>query len=167
MTVFSTRISCFDATWNPTFGCDHVSPGCDNCYAETIANRFHGGFALRLKPHRLRDAGRFKPIDLPEGPRPPIVFVNSMSDLWHPDVPDAYLGPRVRRGGGQSARGVRVPHQARATHGAILCRPLGRARHPRPCVAGGERRERGAGWPPRQSTAVATGCGAVHRAGMP
>lgn len=91
MTVFSTRISCFDATWNPTFGCDHVSPGCDHCYAEVIANRFHGGFALRLKPHRLGDAARFKPVATPEGPRPAIVFVNSMSDLWHADVPDAYL----------------------------------------------------------------------------
>lgn len=91
MTVFSTRISCFDATWNPTFGCDKVSPGCDHCYAEAIAKRFHGGFSLRLKPHRLRDAARFKPITGPHGPRPPLVFVDSMSDIWHEDIPDAYL----------------------------------------------------------------------------
>lgn len=167
MTVFSTRISCFDATWNPTFGCDHVSPGCDNCYAETIANRFHGGFALRLKPHRLRDAGRFKPIDLPEGPRPPIVFVNSMSDLWHPDVPDAYLD-RVFDAVEGNPRAVFVCLTKRAPRMARYCADRWGGRgHPRPCVAGGERRERGAGWPPRQSTAVATGCGAVHRAGMP
>lgn len=91
MTVMKTRISCFDSTWNPTFGCDPVSPGCDNCYAEAIARRFHGGFALRLKPHRLADAARFKPITEASGPRPPRVFVNSMSDLWHRDIPDTYL----------------------------------------------------------------------------
>jgi len=91
MTVRRTRISCFDSTWNPTFGCDPVSPGCDHCYAEAIATRFHGGFHVRLKPHRLTEAATFKPVETPHGPRPRRVFVDSMSDLWHPGVPDAYL----------------------------------------------------------------------------
>jgi protein gp37 len=93
LTVWDTRISCFDTTWNPTFGCDPVSAGCDHCYAEAIARRFHGGFALRLKPHRLTDVRRFHPIAEPggEGSRPRRVFVNSMSDLFHPAVPEAYL----------------------------------------------------------------------------
>lgn len=91
MTVLATRISCFDSTWNPTFGCDKVSPGCAHCYAEAIANRFHGGFHLRLMPHRLEDARRFGPVSESGLPRPRRVFVNSMSDLWHASVPDAYL----------------------------------------------------------------------------
>lgn len=93
MTVLATQISCFDTTWNPTFGCTKVSPGCDNCYAEGIANRFHGGFGLRLQPKRLADVRRFGPlVDPATGTRRPRrVFVNSMSDLFHRDVPDAYL----------------------------------------------------------------------------
>ncbi|MCB2100309.1 MAG: DUF5131 family protein [Rhodobacterales bacterium] len=91
MTVLDTRISCFDTTWNPTFGCDKVSPGCDHCYAEIIANRFHGGFHLRLMPHRLADIRRFGPLERNGRRVPRRVFVNSMSDLFHRDVPDAYI----------------------------------------------------------------------------
>ena len=92
MTVLHTRISCADHTWNPTFGCTKVSPGCDHCYAEAIARRFHGGFRPRLMPHRLDDVRRFKPVPVGGGAtRPPLVFVNSMSDLYHRAVPDAYL----------------------------------------------------------------------------
>jgi protein gp37 len=89
-----------DATWNPTTGCDRVSPGCDNCYALTLAARLKAmgqaryqndgdprtsgpGFALTLHPDSL---------DLPlRWTRPRMVFVNSMSDLFHPRVPDDYI----------------------------------------------------------------------------
>jgi protein gp37 len=76
-----------EATWNPVTGCTKVSPGCDHCYAETFAERFRGvpghpyeqGFDLRLWPDRL---------DLPRSwKKPRIVFVNSMSDLFHERVP--------------------------------------------------------------------------------
>lgn len=80
-----------DATWNPVTGCTKVSPGCHNCCAETFAERFRGvaghpyerGFDLTLRPQRLDDPLRWK--------RPRMVFVNSMSDLFHADVPDAFI----------------------------------------------------------------------------
>lgn len=80
-----------DATWNPVTGCTKVSPGCDHCYAETFAERFRGvkghpfeqGFDLRLWPERLH---------LPLSWRQPRrIFVNSMSDLFHNDVPDDFI----------------------------------------------------------------------------
>lgn len=82
-----TRIEWTDATWNPVRGCTQISPGCAHCYAETFAERFRGvvghpyeqGFDLRLVPAMLT---------APLGwPRPKMVFVNSMSDLFHEDVP--------------------------------------------------------------------------------
>ena len=80
-----------DATWNPVTGCTRVSPGCDNCYAATFAERFRGvpghpfeqGFDLRLWPSRLSLPATWR--------RPRRVFVNSMSDLFHKDVPDAFI----------------------------------------------------------------------------
>jgi protein gp37 len=76
-----------EATWNPTSGCTKVSPGCDRCYAERITQRFPktfpNGFALTLRPDALDIPLRWK--------RPRTVFVNSMSDLFHKDVPDEYL----------------------------------------------------------------------------
>ncbi len=80
-----------DATWNPVTGCTKVSPGCDHCYAQTFADRFKGvpghpyeqGFELRLWPQRLELPLHWK--------RPRRIFVNSMSDLFHKDVPDAYI----------------------------------------------------------------------------
>ncbi|MBI5283863.1 MAG: phage Gp37/Gp68 family protein [Chloroflexi bacterium] len=80
-----------EATWNPVTGCDKVSPGCAHCYAETFAERFRGvpghpyeqGFDLKLWPERL---------DLPiKWTRPRVIFVNSMSDLFHDDVPDDFI----------------------------------------------------------------------------
>ncbi|SKL67286.1 bacteriophage protein gp37 [Mycobacteroides abscessus subsp. massiliense] len=87
-----TGIEWTDATWNPVTGCDKVSPGCDRCYAETFAERWRGtrghyfetGFDVQLRPDKL---------DLPlRWTKPRRIFVNSMSDLFHDSVPDAYIG---------------------------------------------------------------------------
>jgi protein gp37 len=89
-----------EATWNPTTGCDRTSPGCDNCYAVTLAKRLRAmgqpkyqndgdprtsgpGFKLTVHPDAL---------EIPYGWRSPrVIFVNSMSDLFHPDVPLAFI----------------------------------------------------------------------------
>jgi protein gp37 len=86
-----SKIEWTDATWNPLRGCTKISPGCKHCYAETFAERFRGvkghpyeqGFDLRLVPEKLAEPFRWS------GPR--TVFVNSMSDLFQPGVPDAYI----------------------------------------------------------------------------
>ena len=80
-----------DATWNPGRGCTKISPGCKHCYAEVFAERFRGvaghayeqGFDLRLVPEKLAEPLRWK--------QPRMIFVNSMSDLFHNDVPDEYI----------------------------------------------------------------------------
>jgi protein gp37 len=80
-----------DATWNPIRGCTKITPGCDHCYAETFAERFRGvpghpyeqGFDLRLVPAKLAEPLRWK--------TPKMIFVNSMSDLFHKDVPNDYV----------------------------------------------------------------------------
>lgn len=80
-----------DATWNPVTGCTQVSPGCDHCYALRFAERWRGtpghpyeqGFDLTLWPDRLETPLRWK--------RPRHIFVNSMSDLFHRDIPDAFV----------------------------------------------------------------------------
>lgn len=85
-----TTIEWTTHTWNPVTGCTRVSPGCDNCYAEAIALRFAGGagfprgFDVTLKPHKLREPLRWR--------EPSLVFVNSMSDLFHREIPVDYLG---------------------------------------------------------------------------
>lgn len=79
------------ATWNPVRGCTKVSPGCAHCYAETFAERFRNvkghpyeqGFDLRLVPEKMNEPIRWK--------QPKTIFVNSMSDLFHKDVPDDYI----------------------------------------------------------------------------
>jgi protein gp37 len=86
-----TAIEWTQATWNPVRGCTKVSPGCAHCYAETFAERFRGvpghpfeqGFDLRLVPSALELPLRWKTGRL--------IFVNSMSDLFHEDIPDAYI----------------------------------------------------------------------------
>ncbi|QRE81862.1 phage Gp37/Gp68 family protein [Rhodococcus ruber] len=84
-----TGIEWTDATWNPVTGCTKVSPGCDHCYAEGIAHRFAGtkaypnGFEVTLRQERLDQPLRWR--------RPRRVFVNSMSDLFHHNVPDKYI----------------------------------------------------------------------------
>lgn len=80
-----------ETTWNPVTGCDKVSPGCKHCYAERMANRLHAmgqanyvnGFKLTLQPHMLGLPLKWK--------QPQTIFVNSMSDLFHPKVPLAYI----------------------------------------------------------------------------
>ena len=86
-----SKIEWTDATWNPLRGCTKISPGCKHCYAEAFAERFRGvaghpyeqGFDLRLVPEKLSEPLRWK--------KPKTVFVNSMSDLFHEKVPDAYI----------------------------------------------------------------------------
>lgn len=87
----NSSISWTNSSWNPVTGCSKVSPGCANCYAERFAERWRGthghpyeqGFDLKLWPERL---------DLPLRWRAPrMVFVNSMSDLFHEDVPLSYI----------------------------------------------------------------------------
>ncbi|MFO0891038.1 MAG: phage Gp37/Gp68 family protein [Isosphaeraceae bacterium] len=87
----NTKIEWTDATWNPIRGCTKISPGCAHCYAETFAERFRGvpghpyeqGFDLRLMPQKLEEPLGWK--------TPRMVFVNSMSDLFHEDVPEDYI----------------------------------------------------------------------------
>lgn len=87
----TSKIEWTDATWNPVRGCTKVSPGCKHCYAETFAERFRGvkghpfefGFDLRLVPHKLGDPIRWGTSRM--------IFVNSMSDLFHDAVPVDYI----------------------------------------------------------------------------
>ena len=87
----NSKIEWTDTTWNPIRGCTKISPGCKHCYAERFAERFRGvkghpfeqGFDLRLVPEKLNEPLRWK--------RPQRIFVNSMSDLFHEDVPLAFI----------------------------------------------------------------------------
>src|SRR5262247_1068137 len=80
-----------DATWNPVTGCTKISPGCKHCYAERMANRlqamgnksYANGFELTLQPSALELPLRWK--------KPQFIFVNSMSDLFHEDIPEAFV----------------------------------------------------------------------------
>jgi len=80
-----------DATWNPVTGCTKITAGCDNCYAERFAERWRGtpnhpfenGFDLTLRPERLHQPTRWK--------RGRMIFVNSMSDLFHKGVPKQFV----------------------------------------------------------------------------
>ena len=87
----NSQIEWTDATWNPVRGCTKISPGCKHCYAQTFAERFRGvkghpyeqGFDLRLVPEKLTEPFNWR--------SPKLVFVNSMSDLFQPGVPDPYI----------------------------------------------------------------------------
>ena len=86
-----SKIEWTDASWNPVRGCTKITPGCAHCYAETFAERFRGvpahpyeqGFDLRFVPEKLDD-----PLKWRKSRR---IFVNSMSDLFHEDVPEEYI----------------------------------------------------------------------------
>lgn len=90
-----SKIEWTDTTWNPVRGCTKISPGCKHCYAEAFAERFRGvkghpyeeGFDLRLIPDKLVEPFYWSTSSM--------VFVNSMSDLFHPDVPDEYIASVV------------------------------------------------------------------------
>ena len=87
----NTSIEWTETTWNPVTGCTKVSPGCKNCYAERMARRlqamgqrnYRNGFKLTLQPHMLNLPLRWR--------SPKLVFVNSMSDLSHKDVPQSFI----------------------------------------------------------------------------
>ena len=86
-----SEIEWTDATWNPVTGCTKIGPGCDNCYAERFAERWRGieghpyeqGFDLHLWPARLKQPGQWR--------KPRMIFVNSMSDLFHKSVPREFI----------------------------------------------------------------------------
>ena len=95
-----TKIEWADRSWNPVTGCDKVSPGCDNCYALTMAGRLKKmgskryqrdgnprtsgpGFGLTLHPDKLHQPHTWR--------NPSMVFVNSMSDLFHPEIPLSFI----------------------------------------------------------------------------
>ena len=87
----TSSIEWTNATWNPVTGCTKISPGCKNCYADRMARRlkamgvpqYRNGFRLTLQPQALDIPLRWK--------KPRLVFVNSMSDLFHPDVPLRFI----------------------------------------------------------------------------
>jgi protein gp37 len=87
----NSAIEWTEATWNPVTGCDRISPGCAHCYARTFAERWRGvpdhpyeqGFDLRLWPQRVDQPLRWR--------RPRQIFVNSMSDLFHEDIPPDFI----------------------------------------------------------------------------
>jgi protein gp37 len=86
-----SKIEWTDATWNPVRGCTKISPGCKHCYAEVFAERFRGvrghpyerGFDIRVVPEKLAEPLKWR--------TPRMIFVNSMSDLFHEAVPDSYI----------------------------------------------------------------------------
>lgn len=89
--ALGSEIEWTESTWNPVTGCDKVSPGCKHCYAERMAERllamgqanYRNGFVLTLQPQMLELPLRWR--------RPQTIFVNSMSDLFHEDVPLDYI----------------------------------------------------------------------------
>ncbi len=87
----NSKIEWTEATWNPLTGCTKISPGCKHCYAERLARRlqaagsakYRNGFQVTLHEEVLSDPLRWR--------KPRRVFVNSMSDLFHKDVPDDFI----------------------------------------------------------------------------
>ena len=87
----NSSIEWTDATWNPVTGCTKITAGCDNCYAARFSERFRGvaghpfenGFDLTLRPERIEQPLKWR--------RSRMIFVNSMSDLFHKGVPDTFV----------------------------------------------------------------------------
>lgn len=83
-----TAINWTELTWNPASGCDKISAGCKFCYAETLAENKRGtaafpvGFDVVEKPHKLGEPGKIR--------KPSLIFTNSMTDMFHADISDAY-----------------------------------------------------------------------------
>ncbi len=89
-----TGIEWADSTWNPLVGCTKVSPGCDHCYAETLVNRFAGrnkAFPNRFDVVTMRDERMLRLPLSADWRKPKRIFVNSLSDLFHADVPDEFI----------------------------------------------------------------------------
>jgi len=113
----NTTIEWTDATWNPVRGCSKVSAGCKHCYAERFSERFRGiaghpfeqGFDLRLVPEKLAEPFRWSEARM--------IFVNSMSDLFHSGVPESYI-----------SRVVSVMRLARWHNYQVLTKRSGRLR---------------------------------------
>lgn len=88
---YKSSIEWTESTWNPVTGCTKITRGCDNCYAERLSERFRGtpghpfenGFDLTLRHHRLSQPLSWK--------RSRMIFVNSMSDLFHKDIPSEFI----------------------------------------------------------------------------
>ena len=78
-----TKIQWTDMTWNPVTGCTKISEGCQNCYAEAISKRFIGNFDIKLHLDRLGQLAKMK--------KPKKIFVCSMSDLFHKDIPNEFI----------------------------------------------------------------------------
>lgn len=89
--ALQSSIEWTQSTWNPVTGCDAISPGCDHCYAERMSKRlkamgnhaYRNGFAVTLQEQALELPKKWK--------KPQTIFVNSMSDLFHDDIPDTYI----------------------------------------------------------------------------
>jgi protein gp37 len=120
----STTIEWTDATWNPVRGCSKISPGCKHCYAERFAERFRGvkghpfeqGFDLKLIPEKLSEPLKWAV--------PKTIFVNSMSDLFHGDVPQSYISKvaAVMRSANWHTYQILTKRSARMRD--LLCGPL-------------------------------------------
>src|SRR5438067_12755669 len=103
----STAIEWTDATWNPVTGCTKISAGCDHCYAERFSERFRGvlghpfenGFDLQLRPERLEQPLKWRSARM--------IFVNSMSDLFHKEVPVQFCPSSFQHDG--EGRLARIP----------------------------------------------------------
>jgi len=89
--AIKSKIEWTENTWNPVTGCTKISNGCKNCYAYTLANRlklmgnlkYSNGFDISLHDHCLDDPLNWK--------KPSLIFVNSMSDLFHEDIPTEFI----------------------------------------------------------------------------
>lgn len=87
----ASAIEWTEMTWNPVTGCSKISSGCKNCYAEIMAHRlqamgskkYSNGFQVKIHPEELDTPRRWR--------KPRVIFVNSMSDLFHRDMPEAFI----------------------------------------------------------------------------
>ena len=87
----NTKIEWSEFSWNPVTGCNKISPGCKNCYAERMARRlqamgqknYHNGFEVTIHEHMLVRPSEWR--------KPRMIFVNSMSDLFHLAVPEKFI----------------------------------------------------------------------------
>jgi protein gp37 len=140
----NSRIEWTEATWNPTVGCDRISPGCAHCYAKTLHDRRHTAF-IAGKDVAPQYAKPFEELQLIKGRlylplrwrKPRMVFVNSVSDLFHEDVPDAFID-----------RVFEVMSLARRHTFQVLTKRPDRMHQLVPTFAAKHTAQDGSGWPP-------------------